>query len=64
MAEFTVDAELEGETDIDIDFSFYTDKQRIMIARKILAGLHVTFEDVYVVLEGETTVEIEPADRY
>ena len=64
MAEFEVNAHLEGETDIEIDFSFYTDKQKIAIVKKILAGLHVTFEDVYVELEGETYVEIEPQDRY
>ena len=64
MAEYEVNAHLDGEVDIDIDFSFYTDKQKMLIARKVLAGLHVTFEEVYVELEGECYVEIEPQDRY
>lgn len=64
MSEYEVDTHLEGETDIEIDFDQYTDKQLKEIVKKILARQTITFEDIYVELYGETTVEIEPQDRY
>ena len=63
MAEYEVEVHLDGEIEIDIDFSFYTDKELMIIARKVLSGLHVTFDDVYVELTGDTIVNIEPMER-
>ena len=64
MAEFETYVELDGEVDIDIDFSVYTYKEIITLLWKILRGQKVTFEEVYVEIGGDTNVEIEPQDRY
>ena len=63
MAEYEVTAHLEGETDIEIDFDAYTDKDKLKLIEQILTNKKVTFEEVYVELEGECYVEIEPQER-
>jgi len=64
MAEFETTATLEQEIDIDIDFNDYTLDQKLRIIGTIVRGDVWTFKDVPVILEGETTVEIEPAEWY
>ena len=64
MAEYEVNAHLEGEIDIEIDFSKWSDKQKLDLLFAVLLGDKHTFEGVYVELEGETNVEIEPQERY
>ena len=64
MAEYETYVELEGNTDIDIDFGGYTFKETIILLWRVLRGQSVTFEEVFVELSGDTTVEIEPRDRY
>jgi hypothetical protein len=64
MAEYEVNAHLDGEIDIEIDFSKWSNKKRLDLIFLILTGDKHTFNDVYVELEGETNVEIEPQDRY
>ena len=63
MAEFEVNAHLEGEIDIEINFSKWSDKKKMDLIFLILTGDKHTFNDVYVELEGETNVEIEPNER-
>ena len=64
MAEYEVYVELEGDVDIDIDFSDYTFKEILIILWKVIRGQKVTFEEIPVELGGDTYVEIEPQDRY
>jgi len=64
MVEFETYVELEGEVDVEIDFSIYTDKDKLKLIRQILQGKKVTFEEIYVELGGDTNVEYEPQDRY
>jgi len=64
MVEFETYVELDGEVDIEIDFSIYTNKDKLKLIRQILQGKKVTFEEVYVELGGDTNVEYEPQDRY
>ena len=64
MAEYEVNAHLDGEIDIEIDFSKWLDKKKLDLIFLILTGDKHTFEEVYVELEGETNVEIEPQERY
>ena len=64
MAEFEVNAYLEGETDIDIFFNKFSYITRIKMAICVLFGGQICFDNTWVELEGETYVEIEPQDRY
>ena len=64
MAEFEVEATVDGEVDIDIDFSKYTDDQRMKLIKAIANGEKFTFEAIYVELTGDTFVEIEPMDYH
>ena len=64
MAEFEVNAQLDGETDIDVNFAKFSLKDRLLMVISILLRGHVCFLNTWVELEGETTVDIEPQDRY
>ena len=64
MGEYEVNAHLEGETDIEIDFKKWTDKQILDLIFILITKDKYTFKDIYVMLEGETYVEIEGQDRY
>ena len=64
MAEFEVYASLEGETDIEISFKKMTFRQRLTLVKKIILGQTQTFPDIYVELDGDTFVEIEPMERH
>ena len=64
MAEYEVYVELEGDVDIDIDFSIYTFKEILILLWKVIRGQTATFEEIPVELGGDTYVEIEPRDRY
>jgi len=64
MAEFEVYASLEGETDIEISFKKMSRKAKWTLIKSIIFGQKVTFPDVYVELNGDTFVEIEPMERY
>ena len=59
MAEYEVYVELEGDVDIDIDFSIYTFKEILSLLWKVIRGQKVTFEEIPVELGGDTYVEIE-----
>jgi hypothetical protein len=59
MAEFCVNAHLEGETEVSY---FGTPlKKRLKDAWSILKGKEI---EVYAELEGETYVDIDPMDRW
>jgi hypothetical protein len=60
MAEFEVEATLNGETDVEIDFSNISRAERFLIFLASVLGKKHTFKDIYVELEGTTFVEIEP----
>ena len=64
MAEFEVVAHLEGDTDVEIDFSAFSREQRLMIIEHIVKGKKFTFKGIPVSLEGETMVDIEPMDYH
>ena len=64
MAEYEVYVELEGDVDIDIDFSIYTFKEILTLLWKVNRGQTATFEEIPVELGGDTYVEIEPQGRY
>lgn len=64
MAEYCVNVHLESETDIEINFSKWTNRQIAEFIFIIKTKGKYTFKDIYVELEGETYVEIEPQDRY
>ena len=59
MAEYEVYVELEGDVDIDIDFSIYTFKEILTLLWKVIRGQKVTFEEIPVELGGDTVVDIE-----
>jgi len=62
--EVEVFAELEGETDVEIDFSKLSPDEIAKIQRAISLGDKYTFKNVAVSLEGDTYVEIEPMDYH
>ena len=64
MAEFEVNAHLEGETDIDVKFNKFSIRDKLRMIVIILLGGTICFQDTWVELEGETYVEIEPQERY
>ena len=64
MAEYEVNAHLEGETNIDIETNKMSSGRKLTLIRQILRGDKISFANVYVELEGECCVEIEPQDRY
>jgi len=64
MAEYEVYVELEGDVEIDIDFSIYTFKEILTLLWKVIRGQTATFEEIPVELGGDTYVEIEHQDRY
>ncbi len=63
MAEYEVNVELEQETDIEISFNDLSDSEKLILIDAIINNLSYTFEDQWVYLEGETTVNIEPGDH-
>lgn len=64
MTEHTTFIEEEFETDIDIDFSAYSDEEKLNIIRAIINNEIFTFEGVQVCYSGETTVEINTENPY
>jgi len=63
MAEYEVNAHLEGETDIEIPTIFLSWREKFNLICRILQGKLIC-ANVWVELEGECYVEIEPQDRY
>lgn len=64
MAEFYGEVEEEYESDVDIDFSKFTSKQRTEIIAKIMNKEVVTFKDVNLVFSGEVCIDVDPPDYY
>ena len=63
-AEFTGDVEEEFETDIEIDFSQYTEEERKQILNALLDKKKYNFKDICVIFSGEVTIDVEPPDYY
>jgi len=64
MTEHNVFIEEEFETDIDIDFSHFSDEEKLNIIRAIVKNEIFTFERVQVCYSGETTVDIDVENSY
>ena len=64
MAEFTGNAEEEFNTDIDIDFSDWSEERKHKLINAIVRGDKFTFEEVPVVFSGEVTIDVEPQDYH
>ena len=64
MAEFTGDVEEEFETDIEIDFSQYTEEEREKILYAILDKKKFNFKDICVIFSGEVTIDVDPMEWY
>ena len=62
MAEFTGDVEEEFATDIPIDFSKFTEKQKEELLKAIQTGGTFWFKEVPVIYSGEVTIDVEPSD--
>lgn len=63
MAEYEVNAHLEGEVDIDIETNKMSSGRKLALVQQILRGDKISFASIYVELEGECYVEIEPQER-
>ena len=64
MAEYEVEAHLDGEIEINIETKDLTYSDKLKLIEKIVLDQTLTFEDVYVELEGLTFVNIDPPERY
>jgi len=64
MTEHTVYIEEEFATDIDVDFSFFSDEEKLKIIKAIVNNQVFTFEQVHVCYSGETTIDIDAENPY
>ena len=63
MPDYEVEVDFEYETDVEIDFSNYTEEEIKDIINSIKKGEIITFTDVYIQVEAETTVWIPPDEN-
>ena len=63
MAEYEVEAHLDGEVEINIETKDLTYSDKLELIKKIILDQTLTFDDVYVELCGDTVVCIEPMER-
>ena len=63
MAEYEVEAHLDGEVEINIETKDLTYSDKLELIKKIILDQTLTFEDIYVELIGDTIVDIEPMER-
>ncbi len=63
MAEYEVEAHLDGEVEINIETKDLTYSDKLELIKKIILDQTLTFDDIYVELIGDTIVDIEPMER-
>ena len=63
MAEYEVEAHLDGEVEINIETKDLTYSDKLELIKKIILDQTLTFDDIYVELIGDTIVDIEPQER-
>jgi uncharacterized Zn finger protein len=62
--EVTVDLDEDYETDIEIDFSYFSDEDKKKIIKAIKQNKKFLFKDVSVKITGEFTQDIEYEPMY